>query len=214
MDYHTALERYDAAPGDGSASASPPRSVPRTQGRGGAVTTMASGTSSEVYETSGTGAGAQAEATYATMPTSAALAAGSVNAIGAAGGHEGYEATNDAGGGNPNYEAVKNRNQAHGAFYSVGAADADDTSGAVYATMDADADGVEASPGYVHSDMNRQQAEAAVVAHGGRVGAFLLRSKRPASFVLTMCVDAEGPTFANHMLEPGWCPAQTHNSRR
>ena len=69
-----ALARYDAAPGNGSASASPPRSVPRTQGRGGAVTMMASGTSSEVYETSGTG-GAATGPMYATMPTSAALAA-------------------------------------------------------------------------------------------------------------------------------------------
>ena len=65
---------YDAAPGDNAASS--PRSIGRTQGRAGAATTMTGGTSaSEVYAGFATGDCAP-DATYATMPTSAALAAG------------------------------------------------------------------------------------------------------------------------------------------
>ena len=37
---------------------------------------------------------------------------------------------------------------------------------------------------------------------GLAVGAFLVREKKAGVYVLTMCVDADAPVYANHILQP------------
>ena len=53
-----------------------------------------------------------------------------------------------------------------------------------------------------HGAISRAEAERLLASRGLEVGLHLVRSKGNKSFVLTVCVDADAPAFANHVLQP------------
>ena len=67
----------------------------------------------------------------------------------------------------------------------------------------------EVVPDYVHGiTFDRKQAEAALQARGLTAGSHLLRTKKPGTYVMTICIDATEDAkkpFAHHILQLGAC---------
>ena len=59
-------------------------------------------------------------------------------------------------------------------------------------------------PDYVHSTVvDRKKAETALRDHRLSTGCHILRTKKPGTYVMTMCTDAANGTFAHHVLQCG-----------